>query len=196
MVFASTAEVFLAFAQKKVGVHARIRVRLPIEKRVISELRVDKDKTRIEEIPRKANGLVTTTVGRILFNDILKPQMAFYDTALSGKQLSRIIADCYQLLGRRETIDLLDRMKELGFRESTRSGLSFATDDLKTPANNEHVIKETEKEVEKIQKQYQRGIITEGERYNNVIDLWTHARDEITKQMMTDLAHDVREGKA
>jgi DNA-directed RNA polymerase subunit beta' len=86
-------------------------------------------------------------------------------------------------------------MKELGFRESTRSGLSFATDDLKTPGNKEQVIKETEKEVEKIQKQYQRGIITEGERYNKVIDLWTHARDEITKQMMHDLANDVREGK-
>src|SRR6202011_5083684 len=110
------------------------------------------------------------------------------------KHLSRIIADCYQHLGRRETIDLLDRMKELGFRESPRSGLSFATDDLKTPANKEQVIKETEKEVEKIQKQYQRGIITEGERYNKVIDLWTHARDEITKQMMFDLAHDRREG--
>jgi DNA-directed RNA polymerase subunit beta' len=196
MVFSSPAEVFLAYAEKKVGVHARIKVRLPRGKKVITEVRADKDKVRVEEISRPSNLLVNTTVGRVLFNDILKPEMAFYDLALSGKHLSRIIADCYQLLGRRETIDLLDRMKETGFRESTRSGLSFATDDLKTPANKELVIKETEKEVEKIQKQYQRGIITEGERYNKVIDLWTHARDEITKQMMFDLAHDVREGKA
>src|SRR6516165_4333323 len=195
MLFSSPAEVFLAYAQKKIGVHARIKVRLPRGKRVISEIRHDKDKTKAEEIKRNPNLLVNTTVGRVLFNDILKPEMAFYDLPLSGKHLSRIIADCYQLLGRRETIDLLDRMKELGFRESTRSGLSFATDDLKTPANKELVIKETEKEVEKIQKQYQRGIITEGERYNKVIDLWTHARDEITKQMMHDLANDVREGK-
>jgi DNA-directed RNA polymerase subunit beta' len=194
MVFSSPAEVFLAFAEKKVGVHARVQVRLPIEKRVIGEVRYEKDKVRVDEIQRKPNGLVHTTVGRVLFNDILSPKMGFYDLALSGKYLSRIIADCYQILGRRETIDLLDRMKDLGFRESTRSGLSFATDDLKTPANKEHVIKETEKEVEKIQKQYSRGIITEGERYNKVIDLWTHARDEITKQMMHDLAHDVREG--
>ncbi len=195
MVFSSPAEVFLAFAQKKVGVHARIRVRLPRGKKVIGELRTDKDKVRVEEIQRSSNLLVNTTVGRILFNDILKPEMAFYDLPLSGKYLSRIIADCYQQLGRRETIDLLDRMKDLGFRESTRSGLSFATDDLKTPNNKEQVIRETEKEVEKITRQYQRGIITEGERYNKVIDLWTHARDEITKQMMFDLAHDVREGK-
>jgi DNA-directed RNA polymerase subunit beta' len=192
--FASPAEVFLAFAQKKLGVHARIQVRLPIEKRVISELRGEKDKTRIEEIARKPNGLVSTTVGRVMFNDILSEQMAFYDLPLSSKHLSRIIADCYQSLGRRETIDLLDRMKELGFRESTRSGLSFATADLRTPLNKETVLKESEKEVEKVQRQYQKGVITDVERYNKVIDLWTHARDEITKQMMHELAHDRREG--
>src|SRR5436305_10653234 len=120
--------------------------------------------------------------------------MAYYDLPLTGKHLSRIIADCYQQLGRRETIELLDRMKDTGFRESTRSGLSFSTDDLKTPASKETIIRDTEREVEKVQKQYQRGIITEGERYNKIIDQWTHARDQITKQMMEDLKHDVREG--
>jgi len=195
MVFSNPAEVFFAYAQKKVGVHARIKVRLPIEKRVIGDIRSDKDKTRVDEIGRNPNGLVNTTVGRVLFNDILNSKMAYYDLSLSAKHLSRIIADCYQLLGRRETIDLLDRMKDLGFRESTRSGLSFATDDLRTPDTKEQIIREIEKEVEKVQKQYQRGIITEGERYNKVIDLWTHARDEITKRMMHDLQHDIREGK-
>jgi DNA-directed RNA polymerase subunit beta' len=195
MIFSSPAELFLAFAQKKLGIHARVKVRLPIDKRVIGEVRFDKDKSRVDEIPRNPNGLVSTTVGRVLFNDILNPKMAYYDLSLSSKHLSRIIADCYQLLGRRETIELLDRMKELGFRESTRSGLSFATDDLRTPVSKEQIIREIEKEVDKVQKQYQRGIITEGERYNKVIDLWTHARDNITKQMMHDLANDIRDGK-
>lgn len=195
MVFSSPAEVFMAYAEKKLGIHARIKVRMPRTKKVIGEVRFEKDKARVEELSRQSNLLVSTTVGRVLFNDILNPEMAFYDLPLTGKHLSRIIADCYQLLGRRDTIDLLDRMKEIGFRESTRSGLSFATDDLKTPANKEQIIKETEKEVEKIQKQYSRGIITEGERYNKVIDLWTHARDEITKNMMQDLQNDVRGGK-
>jgi DNA-directed RNA polymerase subunit beta' len=190
--FSSVPEVFTAYAQKKLGVHARIYVRLPIEKKVISEVRVEKDKTRTEEVMRKPNGLVATTVGRVLFNDILNPRMAFYDVSLSSKALSRIIADCYQLLGRRETIDLLDRMKDLGFRESTRSGLSFATDDLRTPLNKEKVLNDTEKKVEYFRKQYDRGNITEVERYNNVIDLWTHARDEITTQMMEDLKNDKR----
>jgi DNA-directed RNA polymerase subunit beta' len=194
MVFASPAEVFLAFAQKKVGIHARVGVRLPIEKRVISEVRYEQGKIKVEEIQRKPNGLVSTTVGRVLFNDILNPRMAFYDLALSGKYLSRIIADCYQELGRRDTIELLDRMKETGFRESTRSGLSFSTDDLRTPGNKDAVLGHTDKEVERLQKQFQRGLITDLERYNKVIDLWTQARDQITKQMMHDLQHDVREG--
>src|SRR5438132_11715170 len=193
--FASTAEVHTAFAQKKLGVHARIHVRLPIEKRVFTEIRFEKDKVRTEEVQRNPNGLVLTTVGRVIFNDILNHKMAFYDLALSSKQLSRIIADCYQQLGRRQTIELLDRMKDIGFRESTRSGLSFATDDLRTPHNKEAVLKDTEKKVDYFRKQYDRGNITEVERYNNVIDLWTHARDEITKQMMDDLKNDRREGR-
>jgi DNA-directed RNA polymerase subunit beta' len=195
MRFSNPAEVFLAFSLKKVGIHARIKVRLPIEKKVISEVAVDKDKTRVEEITRDPkNLLVPTTVGRVIFNDILRPQMPFYDLALSGKHLSRIIADCYQFLGRRETIELLDRMKETGFRESTRSGLSFSTDDLKTPVNKESIISMADKEVEKVQKQYYKGFITELERYNRIIDLWTDARDNITKQMMQELRHDVRGG--
>ncbi len=192
MTFANPQEVFFAFAQKKVGIHARVKVRLPIEKRVISEVLYDKVKVKVEELQRASNGLVATTVGRVIFNDILKPQMPFYDLALGTKHLSRIIADCYQILGRRETIDLLDRMKETGFRESTRSGLSFSTDDLKTPPDKEKWVRDAEKEVEKVQKQFMRGIITDQERYNKVIDYWTECREHITTQMMYDLKHDVR----
>ena len=194
MMFGNVGEVFTAYAQKKLGVHARIQVRLPIEKQVIGEVRTDKG-DKVEDIGRKPNGLVTTTVGRVLFNDILNAKMAYYDVALTSKQLARIIADCYLILGRRETIDLLDRMKELGFRESTRSGLSFAADDLKTPGNKEAVLKATSKEVDRFLRQYGDGNITELERYNKVIDLWTHARDEITKAMMEDLKNDRRDNK-
>ncbi|MFO0825739.1 MAG: DNA-directed RNA polymerase subunit beta', partial [Gemmataceae bacterium] len=162
-------------------------------KKVISEVKDEKGGARAEELPRKPNGLVRTTVGRVIFNDILQPKMAFYDLALSSKYLSRIIADCYQVLGRRETIALLDRMKETGFRQATRSGLSFAASDLRTPENKEGVLKEKDKEVEKVRRQFDKGIITETERYNKVIDTWMEARDMITKKMMTDLANDRRE---
>ena len=190
--FASTKEVFTAFDLRKIGIHARIHVRLPIHKKFISEIRFEKDKTKVEELPRKSNGLVTSTVGRVIFNNILDDRMAFYDLALSTKNLSRIIAECYQALGRRATIELLDRMKEIGFRESTRSGLSFATDDLRTPDTKEKILIEAEKDVEKIRKNYDKGNITERERYNNVIDLWTNASKAITKQMMEDLRNDTR----
>src|SRR5438270_2192195 len=88
--FASTAEVHTAYAQKKLGVHARIQVRLPIEKKIIGEVRFEKDKLKVEEVARKPSGLVSTTVGRVLFNDILNARMAYYDLSLSSKHLQKI----------------------------------------------------------------------------------------------------------
>lgn len=195
MVFHSPAEVFRAHSEGRLGMHARIRVRMLHDKKVIAEVKDERGGIRAEELPRKPNGLVSTTVGRVIFNDILNPKMAFYDLALSSKYLARIIADCYQLLGRRETISLLDRMKETGFRESTRSGLSFASSDLKTPVTKDEALKHADKEVDKARKQYERGISTEQERYNKVIETWTKARDTITKSMMDELKADRREGK-
>ncbi|MCE2804267.1 MAG: DNA-directed RNA polymerase subunit beta' [Gemmataceae bacterium] len=176
MTFASTAEVFTAYAQKRLGVHARIRVRMPAGKRFVTEHMVQ-DRLKMEEDVCKDRDRKLTTVGRVLFNEILDDRMPFYDLALSSKHLQRIIADCYQIMGRRATIELLDRMKVLGFRESTRSGLSFATDDLRTPANKTKVLTDTDKEVAKYQRQFEDGDITERERYNRNIELWTKARD-------------------
>ncbi len=184
-VYSSPNEVFLAFSQKKVGVHAMIKMRLPEHK----SLKGDGEKEF------KPGMVVKTTVGRVIFNDILKPKMPFYNLALGQKQLQGIIADCYQLLGRRETIDLLDSMKDIGFRESTRSGLSFATSDLKSPASKDAILAEAEKEVSKTSKLYQKGIITEQERYGKVLDTWTHAREKITTEMMEQLRNDVRDGE-
>ena len=188
MIFHSPGELFSAYAEGKLGLHARIKVRLPHDKKVIAEVKDERGGIRAEELPRKPNGLVATTVGRVdLQRHPATRRWRFYNLALSSKNLARIIADCYQLLGRRETISLLDRMKETGFRESTRSGLCFATSDLHTPATKEEILKQADKEVDKVRKQYERGIITEQERYNQVIDIWTKAREQITKSMMDEL---------
>ena len=88
--------------------------------------------------------IIKTTVGRVVFNDILHPRMPFYNLTLGQKQLESIIADCYQIAGRRERILLLDPMKELGFREATRSGLSLATDDMKTVPSKDAFVAEAE----------------------------------------------------
>src|SRR5437867_224935 len=116
MCFANSQEVFMAYAQKKVEIHARIKVRLPVEKRVKGE----------GSSTHKPGGVLDTTVGRVIFNDVLSGQMPYYNNTLSSGQLNEIIADCYQVLGRKETIDLLDRMKNIGFKQATSSGLSFA----------------------------------------------------------------------
>ena len=110
-----------------------------------------------------------------MFIDLLPAKMAFYNHTMKNKDLANVISDCYLELGRRQTIKLLDRMKEVGFRESTRSGLSFAASDLKTPDNKEKVITAAETMVLKKQKLYEKGVITAKERYEQVLDTWTHA---------------------
>ncbi len=184
MIFSSPEEVEMAYAAGKIHTHAKIKVRLP------------KYRCMREDYEAKTGfgKIVDTTVGRVIFNMVLPKGMPFYNIALRSSQLARVISDCYQMLGRSRTINLLDDMNQLGFRFATRSGLSFATDDLITPEAKSRIIAAAEKEVLKKNKLYQRGIITEGERYNQVLDSWTHAREQITTEMMAALESDYRTG--
>jgi DNA-directed RNA polymerase subunit beta' len=186
MIFATPTEVMLAYASKKVDTHAKIKLRLPKDKTVKGE--------GAETF--KKGGLILTTVGRVLFNDIVNPSMSYYNMTMKSKDLAGVISDCYLQLGRRETIALLDRMKELGFRESTRSGLSFGSSDLITPEHKTKIINDAEKEVLQLQKLFDKGVITDKERYNKVLDKWTHVRKEITEAMMIMLENDTRDGGA
>jgi len=180
MVFASPEEVQLAYSLGKIDTHAVIRLRLPKDRQVKSD------------VDTRVGSTIETTVGRVMFNAMLPDGMPFYNYPMRSRNLATVISDCYEILGRRATIDLLDDMNRTGFRESTRSGLSFATDDLITPPNKSKIIGAAEKAVLRIMKLYQRGIITEGERYNQVLDAWTHAREQITTEMMDELEHDQR----
>ena len=182
--FGSVLEVHAALSQNKVTLHSSVKVRLPNDKRV----KGDGAENYI------SGSLFETSVGRVLFNDFLPTKMAFYNNTMKSKDLANVISDCYLELGRRYTIQLLDRMKECGFRESTRSGLSFAISDLKTPENKEAVIAAAEAEVLKRDKLYQRGIITAQERYNQVLDQWTHASEEVRTAMMESFKNDFRDG--
>ncbi len=183
MVFASTDEVFMAFQQGKVSRHATVRVRLPRGKRVKGD---GAEKFR-------SGGLVETSPGRVFFNDILPRKMAYYNITMGSKDLARVISDCYLELGRRETIELLDRMKSLGFRTSTESGLSFGVSDLCTAPNKDQQIADSEKAVLRLMKLFDRGVITDKERYNKVLETWTHAREAIMKSMMEQLKSDERD---
>ncbi len=179
MVFSSLDEVQLAYSLGALDTHARIRVKLPPGRKLKGD-------------DAKPGALIETTVGRVIFNMTLADGMPFYNIPMRSSELAKVISDCYQILGRRATIDLLDDMNRLGFRQSTYSGLSFATDDLITPPSKGRIINDAEREVLKKNKLYQRGIITEGERYNQVLDAWTHARERITTEMMTELENDYR----
>ncbi len=185
MIFCSMDEVLMAYAAGKVATHARIKVRLSENRRLKSDW---------EAGSGGFGKSIDTTVGRVVFNAMLPEGMPFYNVPLRSRELARVISDCYEILGRRLTIQLLDDMNRLGFRQATRSGLSFATDDLVTPDNKAKIIATAEKEVVRRNKLYQRGIITDRERYNQVLDAWTHAREQITSEMMSALENDFREG--
>ena len=180
MVFKNFAEVEIAHSLGKVDTHAKVKVKLSANRRL---------KTEVEALG-KPGAVIDTTVGRVLFNAALPEGMLFYNIPMRSSELARVISDCYQALGRRRTIDLLDDMNRVGFGWSTKSGLSFATDDLITPGSKSRIIGDAEKEVLKIMKRYQKGVITDGERYNSVLDAWTHAREQITKEMMAELEQD------
>jgi len=183
MIFSSAMEADFAFAQKIIDLHAKIKVRLAKGRK----LKTDANNA-------KEGAVINTTYGRILFNAILPAGMDFYNMTAKSGDLAMVISDCYQKLGRRATINLLDDMNQLGFRESTRSGLSFGADDLVTPDSKGKHIAEADKKVMNYQKNYNKGLITAQERYNQVIDTWTNTRELITKDMLSAMEVDDHRG--
>ena len=178
--FRDTYEAIMALEIGKIDLHTRIIVRL-------GAIKV------IEDSGPKDSTIVETTAGRCIFNDMLPGGMPFYNMTMSQKMLSRVISDCFKFSGSAETVDLLDRIKNLGFKYATLAGLSFGIMDLKIPGKKAQIIKQTEKKVSKIQKNYDDRVLTEGERYNQVIDAWTNARVAVTNEMMKGLKEDTTE---
>ena len=183
MVFSGYDEVDQAWAQGKIALHAKIKLRLPRYQR-------ENSKNNDTEF----GAIIETTPGRVRFNEMLPVGMNYYNNAMRSGDLARVISDCYQRLGRKATIHLLDDMMQTGFRESTRSGLSFATDDLVTPDTKVGFISDADKQVMKLKKNYERGLMSGQERYQYVLDEWTKARELITVDMMQAMKDDVREG--
>jgi DNA-directed RNA polymerase subunit beta' len=146
--------------------------------------------------PKNFDGqVIMTTVGRCIFNDILPKAMPFYNTALTSAGQSRVIADCYAQLGRPSTIDLLDNMKQLGFKRSTLAALSFGITDIRSPDSKATILDAGQKKADAIEKAYRQGAITDQERYAQLIDLWGHARKQVTDDLMEALANDYRDAE-
>jgi DNA-directed RNA polymerase subunit beta' len=168
MAFSSAEEVIIAHNYGKVGLHARIRV--------------------------KMNGAyVETTTGRVLFNQIVPEEIGFINELLNKKRLVQIISAAFRRVGNLRTAEFLDQLKDLGFRYATAGGLSVSIDDVVIPKEKDEIIGRAQKMVDEVETQYIRGFITKGERYNKVIDIWTRATNRVADRLFDALQHN-REG--
>ncbi len=183
MIFRDMYEAISAYDRGVVSVQAKVKVRLPKGMRVF------------DETGEHPGGTIETTAGRCIFNDVVGGAAPFFNLVMSSKQLGKVISHCFKVCGSGETIDILDRVKDLGFKYSTLAGISIGVTDLIIPPQKQDIIDRTQKIVEKILGNYNDGILTEGERYNQVIDAWTHARIEVTNAMLDGFKNDTRDGK-
>jgi DNA-directed RNA polymerase subunit beta' len=129
-------------------------------------------------------GWVVTTAGRVLFNAIVPPEIGFQNKDMKKKVLGELVFQSYRNAGLATTVEFLDRLKEFGFRNATRGGVSIGIEDLHIPGEKETLLAEATERVERFQRAYQTGNITNGERYNKVIDTWTHANSDIADAMV------------
>ncbi len=161
--FSGVDEAIFAYQDNEIHKHAKCKLRL------------------------ESGELVETTVGRIMLNQILPKGFRFVNEVVNKGKLSKIIAECYRRFGHQEVIQLLDRMKALGFEEACRSGVSIGIDDIQIPKGKGKLLDEARADVFNIENQYKNGLITDGERYNKVIDIWTHITDLVSDNMFEEL---------
>ncbi len=187
--FKSRMEAILAYDHKSIVLHEPIIVRLDgFDSFVASQTG---PAAKISD--KLKGGRIKTTIGRILFSEILEKGMPFYNCALGKKGCARVVDDCYAFAGRAATINLLDRLKEIGFKQSTVAGLSFGITDLRIPEKKIALLDESQKKADRVERNYDRGIITARERYNQLLDIWSHCREEVQKELVRTLKHDRRE---
>ena len=165
MVFYSMDEVMAAHAADQVDLHAHIKVRVD-------------------------GNLMETTPGRIIFNQIIPNELGYINETTSRGKLEQIVLDTFRTVGPIRTVEFLDKLKKLGFEYATLAGLTVSIDDLIIPEAKFKLVDDAQKRVDKIRKRYERGVITNGERYNQVIDIWTSVTSEVANVMFDNLARD------
>ncbi len=169
--FAEYDEVSLAYSLGKIDLHAKINF-------------------YTKPGPRRKPKLIETTVGRVLFNEILPQQLRFFNQVLDKGGLKALVGLAYQEMGSSATSDLVDQIKQIGFKYATRSGITVAIDDLTVPGDKSIILDEITNKVSEVERQYRRGLITENEQYVKTVELWTDATERITAAVARDLDHD------
>ena len=175
MLFGSKDEVVFAYADGAVKTHDRIRLANPD---------LGKTKTVFGDLEKK---VIVTTVGRVRFSEIWPDELGFYNKVCGKSHLGDLIWRCYKNAGHEKTVIMLDKLKELGFREATKAGVSIGIDDMIIPKEKTQEIEEAQKQIKEVEKQHRKGVITSGERYNKIVDIWTHATDKISNVMFDTL---------
>ncbi len=172
--FGSKQEVLFAYADGSIRTHDRLRLANPDYGR----------KTEFGDANKK---VIETTVGRVIFSEIWPEEMGFPNFGVGKSQLGNLIWRCYKASGHEKTVAMLDKLKEVGFREATRAGVSIGIDDMIIPKEKDQEIEAAQKQIREVEKQYRKGVITPGERYNKIIDIWTHCTDMISNVMFDTL---------
>ncbi len=182
MLFSDTNEIHRAYENEMVELQAKVRARIK------------------EYVPDEVNGgfklkvrLVETTVGRALLSELLPKGMSFdlVNRTMTKKAISNLINICYREVGLKATVIFADQLMYTGFSYATKSGVSIGVNDLVIPKEKSDIITQAEEEVGKIQAQYSSGLVTQGERYNKVVDIWSRTNDQVAKAMMTELSSEM-----
>ncbi len=178
MSFSDIEEVARAYANRQVGLQARIKVR--VQENVIDDDGVLQASSKIHE----------TTVGRALVFEIVPEGMPFeqINKTMVNKDMSRLINLCYRTVGLKETVIFADQLMYMGYEYSTRSGASIGVEDFVIPNEKAEIISRSEDEIREIESQFSSGLVTQGEKYNKVIDIWTRASDQVSNAMMDTLS--------
>src|SRR5216683_4968 len=160
--FADPEEVRIAYDNEDVDLQARIRLRYRGE-------------------------IIETTVGRTLLNEVVPEPLRFVNQELKKKEITTLVGRCYNQLGNEATVAFLDELKDIGFRYATLSGLSIGIDDMHIPSSKGQLIDRARQQVNEVEQQYQDGVITNGERYNKVVDIWAHVTEQIADQLFKEM---------
>src|SRR5277367_697644 len=191
--FANTEEVLLALDAGQVETLTPIRLRYTGEVIDLTSAYDDQDITHTEPVQFERK-FIQTTVGRVIFNSHLPKQMPFINGLLKKKGIGQLVTYCYLRFGLEVTVKMLDEVKDLGFRYATKAGLSIGIDDMVIPDNKKMLVKDAEKLAVTVQQQYLDGAITNGERYNKVIEIWSGITEKVADEMFGQMQQRDKEG--
>ncbi|MCW5979093.1 MAG: DNA-directed RNA polymerase subunit beta' [Bryobacteraceae bacterium] len=192
--FASADDVLIALEMGEVETLTPIKLRHT--GRVIDLMKAFDNQNILHTEPIEfVKQYMDTTVGRVILNDVLPEEMPFINGLLKKKGMAQLVQYCYLHFGLQTTVGMLDEVKELGFRYATRAGISIGIDDMVVPSLKEELVREAEKQVIEVREQYQEGAITQGERYNKIIEIWSKVTERVSEEMFKSMEEDDRTGR-